>query len=109
MDDEPNSNQASRESNFGRQIGAQAARKVKSRRGADRSVWFGLGMSGLIGWSVVVPTLGGAALGIWVDTHFPSSYSWTLMLLLVGLILGCLNAWHWVNSESKAMQEEGDE
>ena len=43
-------------------------------------------MSGLIGWSVTVPTLIGAALGIWVDKHYPSTYSWTLMLLLVGLV-----------------------
>ena len=100
---------ANNDTDFSRQIGAQAARKLNARRGADRSVWFGLGMSGLIGWSVVVPTLVGAALGIWVDTHYPSSYSWTLMLLLMGLIIGCLNAWHWVNSESKAMQEERDE
>ena len=63
-------------------------------------------MSGLIGWSVTVPTLIGAALGIWVDKHYPSFYSWTLMLLLIGLIIGCLNAWHWVDSEYKEMQEE---
>ena len=109
MSDEPKSNSTSQESNFSRQVGEQATRKMRSRRGADRSVWFGLGMSGLIGWSVVIPTLVGAALGIWTDSHYPSSYSWTLMLLLMGLIIGCLNAWRWVNSEYQAMQEERDE
>ena len=87
----------------------QAARKLKARRGATRSVWFGLGMSGLVGWSVTVPTLIGAALGLWVDKHYPSPYSWTLMLLLLGLVIGCLNAWHWVDSEYKEMQEDSDE
>ena len=72
--------------------GAQAEGAAR----APKSVWFGLGMSGLIGWSVTIPTLIGAALGIWVDKHYPSTYSWTLMLLLMGLIIGCLNAWHWV-------------
>jgi ATP synthase protein I len=97
------------ETAFSRQIGAQAARKLRARRGAKRSIWFGLGMSGLIGWSVTVPTLVGAGLGIWVDEHYGSRFSWTLMLLLLGLIVGCANAWHWIDSEYKEMQENPDE
>jgi ATP synthase protein I len=101
---------SSEESNpFSKQIAAQAARKLKAKRTATRSIWFGLGMSGLIGWSVMVPTLIGIAIGIWVDKHYPSRYSWTLMLMLIGLIVGCANAWHWVDSEHKDMQEESDE
>ena len=99
-------NAANEETSFSRQVGAQAARKLKAQRGATKSIWFGLGMSGLIGWSVTIPTLIGAALGIWVDKHYPSTYSWTLMLLLIGLIIGCFNAWHWVHSEYKEMQED---
>src|SRR5271165_5413557 len=97
------------EMTFSRQVGAQASRKLNAQRGAKRSIWFGLGMSGLIGWSVTVPTLIGAALGIWVDKHYPSRFSWTLMLLLVGLIIGCFTAWRWVDSEYKEMQEDPDE
>jgi ATP synthase protein I len=100
---------ANEETDFSRQVGAQAARKQRAQRGAKRSIWFGLGMSGLIGWSVTVPALIGTALGIWIDTHYASRFSWTLMLLLLGLIIGCLNAWHWVDSEYKQMQEDKDE
>ena len=64
---------ANEETTFSRQVGAQAARKLKAQRGATRGVWFGLGMSGLIGWSVTVPTLMGAALGIWVDQALSES------------------------------------
>ena len=102
-------NIANEETNFSRQVGAQAARKLKAQRTGNKSVWFGLGMSGLIGWTVAVPTLIGAGLGLWIDKRYPSSYSWTLMLLLLGLIIGCLNAWHWVDSEYKQMQEDSDE
>ncbi len=109
MNEEPRANIANEETRFSRQVGAQAARKLKARRRAPRSVWFGLGMSGLVGWSVTIPTLIGAALGMWVDAHYPSPYSWTLMLLFIGLIIGCLNAWQWVDSEYKEMQEESDE
>jgi len=47
---------------FSREVGAKAARKLKARRNSTQGVWLGLGMMGLIGWSVVVPTLLGAAL-----------------------------------------------
>ena len=94
---------------FSRQVGAAGACELKARRVAPKSIWFGLGMSGLVGWSVTIPTLIGAALGIWIDQQYPSQYSWTLMLLFVGLIIGCSNAWIWVHSEYKEMQEDPDE
>jgi ATP synthase protein I len=109
MNEEQRANVANEESSFTRQVGAQAKRKLKARRRGTTSVWFGLGMSGLIGWTVALPTLIGAAVGIWVDSRYPSKYSWALMLLLTGLIIGCFNAWHWVNSEFEEMQEDSDE
>ena len=95
---------ATAQSAFSREIGANAARKLKARK-STQGVWFGLGMTGLIGWSVVVPTLAGVALGIWLDKHHSGSHSWTLMLLVIGLAIGCLNAWHWVTKEGKEMWE----
>jgi ATP synthase protein I len=97
------------ESAFSRKVGDQSRRMLKARRGGVKSVWFGLGMSGLVGWSVTVPTLVGAAVGVWVDRRYPSGYSWTLMLLFLGLMVGCFNAWHWVDSEYRAMRKEADE
>lgn len=94
------------------QVGAQATRKLKARGHGTPGVWFGLGMMGLIGWSVVMPTLLGAALGLWLDQRYPGGRSWTLALLVGGLTLGCLNAWRWVSWENKAMhdgEEVGDD
>jgi len=92
-----------------RQVGAKAKRKLKARRNAAQGVWFGLGMMGLIGWSVVVPTLVGAALGLWLDKHHPVKQSWTLALLVAGLVVGCVNAWHWVAKEDKAIHDEQED
>jgi len=94
---------------LGRVVGKKAARKLKARRNAGQGVWFGLGMMGLVGWSVAIPALLGAALGIWLDNRRPGSHSWTLMLLVIGLVTGCLNAWHWVANEDKAMREEQED
>src|ERR1700733_12984908 len=104
MNDEKRKKIANEE--FSRQVGAQATRKLKAQRGPKKSIWFGLGVSGLIGWWVTVPALIGAALGIWIDTHHSGKISWTLTLLFLGLGIGCLNAWHWVDSQYKGMQEE---
>jgi ATP synthase protein I len=106
MSEEPETKSAKDETAFSREVGAKAARKLKARRNSTQGVWFGLGMMGLVGWSVVVPTLLGAALGIWLDNRHPGSHSWTLMLLVIGLAIGCLNAWHWVDKEDKEMREE---
>jgi ATP synthase protein I len=87
--------------NLAETVGVKEDRKLRSRRERDRNLWSWLGMMGLVGWAVAVPTLVGIAGGIWIDTHFPSRFSWTLMLLFVGVVLGCANAWYWVNRESK--------
>jgi ATP synthase protein I len=111
MSDEPNAKVSKAEPTFAEQVGAKAARKLGARQNPAPGVWFGLGMMGLVGWSVVVPTLLGAALGLWLDKQHPGKHAWTLALLVVGLAVGCLNAWHWVKKEDRAMrkgQEDDD-
>jgi ATP synthase protein I len=90
---------------FARQVAAKAARKSKAQRTGTKTIWFGLGMSGLIGWSVAIPTLAGALLGVWWDKHHPGPHSWTLALLVAGLSLGCANAWYWVSRQDQAMND----
>jgi len=97
------------ERDFVRQVTASAERKLRARRNGDQTVWFGLGMSGLIGWSVAVPTVVGAMTGLWWDNHHPGAHSWTLMLLTIGLCIGCANAWHWVDQENKAMHDRQED
>ena len=108
MNDEPKT-PSKNEPTLARQVGAKAERKLKARRNPTQGVWFGLGMMGLIGWSVAIPTLLGAALGIWLDRRYPGSHSWTLALLVAGLVIGCVNAWHWVAKEDKAMRDEQED
>lgn len=95
-------------------VGTKARRKLRAQRDTSAGIWFGLGMMGLVGWSVAIPTLLGAALGLWLDQHSPGGRSWTLALLMAGLVIGCFNAWHWVAQEERAMrgppqdEESGD-
>lgn len=88
-----------------KQIAAKAERKLRARRDGAPGVWSGLGMMGLIGWSVVVPTVAGAALGIWLDSRHPGAHQWSLALLMAGLVLGCVNAWRWVAQQERAIHD----
>jgi ATP synthase protein I len=89
---------------FGEKISLAEFRKLEAKRRGVQGVWFGLGLFGLVGWAVAIPTLLGVLLGTWIDKHYPGVHSWTLSLLIVGLFLGCLNAWHWVAREEKAIR-----
>lgn len=111
MNEDPKTKSAAGETSLSHQVGEKAARKLKAQRHATQTVWSGLGMMGLVGWSVAIPTLLGVALGIWIDKHYPGDHSWTLMLLAIGLGLGCFNAWHWVAKEHREIreQEENDD
>jgi len=86
---------------FSRRIAVKERRKLKGRRDKRQNVWFGLGLFGLVGWSVTIPTLAGIALGVWADRTWESRYSWTLMGLFIGVILGCLQAWYWLKQEGQ--------
>jgi ATP synthase protein I len=88
------------------EVGRKEERLLRVRRSPVQSVWAGFGFFGLIGWSIVVPTLIGAALGRWLDNTHPGGRNWTLALLVAGLSLGCLNAWHWISKEHRAIAEE---
>jgi len=87
-------------------VGKKATRRIRARRARDRGIWFGVGMFGVVGWTVAITTLIGVTMGVWIDRTWPSSYSWTLTLLFIGLIIGCINAWYWVNKESRADDDD---
>lgn len=102
MENKPEKNPETPESPLAKMVGTRVSQKLRAKRQAKRNVWWGLGMMGMIGWSVAVPTLLGAFLGRWLDRTYPDGRSWTLALLVAGLMIGCVNAWHWVNKENKS-------
>ncbi|GLU57291.1 AtpZ/AtpI family protein [Dyadobacter frigoris] len=94
------------ESEFSRNVSEMEKRKLKALREKKSGVWAGLGMFGMVGWSVTVPALLGAAAGIWLDRKFPQSFSWTLTLLIAGLSVGCVIGGYWVTKEDSEMHKK---
>ena len=98
-----------KENMFSEEIAKKEQLKLKALRDKN-GVWFGLGMMGMIGWSVAVPTLLGAALGVWLDKSYPQTFSWTLSLLVVGLVIGVVIAGYWVqNEDNEIHKNDSDE
>ena len=99
-------NEPSTESELATTVGVKARRHIRARNKAEKSVWFGLGAFGVVGWSIAIPTLFGIAIGLWIDFNWPGRMSWTLALLLAGVTVGALNAWYWISQEQRSMEEE---
>ncbi len=91
---------------FERRLEARQRRKLRALRQGDQSVWFGLGTFGLVGWAVTIPAVALTALGVWLDGRWPVPFSWTLTLLVIGVMLGCLNAWLWVSKERSIIERD---
>jgi ATP synthase protein I len=97
---EPEEDREKRRRQFSGRVERKERRKIEARRREGQGIWFGLGMMGIVGWSVAIPAVIGALIGQWVDRTWPSSVSWTLMLLFVGVVTGAATAWFWVKKES---------
>jgi ATP synthase protein I len=89
---------------YERDVGLSEKRRARAKRSGD-SVLSWIGTFGLVGWSIAIPVLAATALGVWLDRHYAGSFSWTLTLLLTGLIIGCVLAWYWVLRESSEWKE----
>jgi ATP synthase protein I len=89
-----------------KKIERKERRKIHARKTKDRILWFGLGTFGLIGWSVMIPTIIGLVIGIWIDQTVKTQFSWTVMLLMAGIIVGCVMAWVWVNKERRSIERD---
>ena len=80
-------------------IEGDANKKIKAQEEGSE-IMFGLGLFGIVGWSIAVPTLMGIFLGVFLDKKFTQSFSWTLTLLFAGVVIGSLNAWHWIKEKT---------
>lgn len=81
----------------------KSERRQKAIKEGERPVFFGLGMFGMVGWTVAIPTVLGIFIGRWLDAGKSegSTISWTLTCLFAGLVFGIIGAWQWINREGK--------
>ena len=78
-------------------IRRSAERMQQTRNEPKYSPLNGLGVFGVIGWSVAMPTVAGAFLGMWLNRVAPQSFSWPIALILGGVVVGAMVAWSWID------------
>lgn len=94
-----------RQADMLQKVGAHQKRALKAQQ-QSRSIWFGLGAMGTIGWLVIIPILLGILIGSWLESVLISDFPWKLVLMLLGVITGCWNAWRWVAREYQQIERE---
>ena len=83
------------------EIGRHAKRLKSKRDHPGPSPLRGIGTFGMIGWSIAVPTVGGAFLGLWLDRVAPQNFSWAIALILGGVVMGAFIAWGQISKEGE--------
>jgi ATP synthase protein I len=76
-------------------LAAAVERDVDRKRRAQRGAVAVLARTaylGTLGLMLVLPIVGGAYLGSWLDGHVSGfSFSWTISLILIGIVVGASN------------------
>jgi len=78
-----------------------AARRLRERvengeRHPEPSLGARLGQIGVLGWTIVLPTLAGALAGRTLDRHFGTGVFFSAPLIMLGAAFGFISALKWV-------------
>jgi ATP synthase protein I len=89
--------------NHGDRIDEAAKRAAeRARRGVqdpEPSLGARLGQIGILGWTIVAPTLIGLFAGRWLDRHLATGIFFSAPLLMLGAALGFWSAWKWMHRQ----------
>jgi ATP synthase protein I len=81
---------------------ADAARRAAERaqqgvEDPEPSLGTRIGQIGILGWTIVVPTLIGVFAGRWLDRTFATGVFFSAPLLMIGAAIGFWSAWKWMH------------
>ena len=74
-----------------------AERMKESESNPEPSLGARLGQIGILGWTIVVPTLVALVLGRWLDRIFATGIFFSAPLIMVGAGIGFWSAWKWMH------------
>lgn len=79
----------------------RASRRAEEyRSNPEPSLGSRLGQIGVLGWTIVVPTLLGLVLGRWLDKQAGGGVFFSAPLLMLGAAAGMWFAWRWMHRET---------
>lgn len=74
-----------------------AERSEQGRADPEPSLGVRLGQIGILGWTIVVPTLLGVVVGRWLDRSFATGVFFSAPLIMIGAAFGLWSAWKWMH------------
>ena len=85
---------------------AQAAQKAierdaKGRADPEPSLGARLGQIGVLGWTIIAPTLLFLFIGRWLDRTLGSGIFFSAPLLMIGAAIGFWSAWRWMHRQGR--------
>ena len=83
-------------------VDRKCKRKMTAKKEKPQTIFFGLGVFGVVNWSVAIPTIIGVMIGRWLDARSDMQISWTLTMIFAGVFVGLIIAWNWMNREGKS-------
>jgi ATP synthase protein I len=85
---------------FSRDI-KKSAKELTEARKEKRSFWNYASIVGAGGWLFVIPVVGGAYLGRYLDKRVGSGILWTAALIVIGIAIGIYNIWYFLIRKSQ--------
>jgi ATP synthase protein I len=80
------------------EVARRAAERAKEgEENPEPSLGVRLGQIGILGWTIIVPTLIGVLLGHWLDRIFDTGVFFTAPLIMIGAAIGFWSAWKWMH------------
>jgi ATP synthase protein I len=76
-----------------------AKREAEGRADPEPSLGARLGQIGILGWTIVLPTLLCLFFGRWLDRIFGTGIFFAAPLLMVGAAFGFWSAWRWMHRQ----------
>ncbi|AOJ05393.1 MULTISPECIES: AtpZ/AtpI family protein [Burkholderia] len=83
-----------------------ARRAARGARDPEPSLGRRLAQIGVLGWTILAPTLAALALGRWLDRVFASRVFFSAPLLMLGAALGFWLAWRWMKGQQDGDRDE---
>ncbi|MDA8088346.1 MAG: AtpZ/AtpI family protein [Nitrospiraceae bacterium] len=71
----------------------RSASELMRARGKKSSFWRYAYTIGVGGWLFVLPVVGGAYLGHYLDGKMKGGISWTITFIIIGIATGIYNVW----------------
>ncbi len=78
-----------------------SVKALRAAKAGRRAFWKYVSRMMGLGWLFVIPVVGGAYLGRYLDRKLASENFWTLSLIILGVVLGLYNVWHFIYEKEK--------